>query len=115
MSGVRVLVGTAKGAFILTADSKREKWEVLGPFFAGRTVYHMRTYSNNRTRLHLGQTSGRFQKPNRRKEWMTTSATHWLVSGLCPVIQAVFDHKQLHSARCEEPQAAAIANTVSQF
>ena len=35
MSGVRVLVGTRKGAFILTSDGKREKWDVSGPHFAG--------------------------------------------------------------------------------
>ena len=28
MSQVRVLVGTKKGAFILTADGKREHWEI---------------------------------------------------------------------------------------
>lgn len=35
MSGVRVLVGTRKGAFILTSDGQREKWNVSGPFFWG--------------------------------------------------------------------------------
>ena len=35
MSGVRVLVGTKKGAFVLTSDAKREKWDVSGPFFGG--------------------------------------------------------------------------------
>ena len=28
MSGVRVLVGTRKGAFVLTSDERREKWDV---------------------------------------------------------------------------------------
>ena len=28
MSGVRVLVGTRKGAFMLTADAEREQWDV---------------------------------------------------------------------------------------
>ncbi len=32
MSQVRVLVGTKKGAFILTSDGKRDKWDVSGPF-----------------------------------------------------------------------------------
>src|SRR5215467_3367242 len=32
MSGVRILVGTRKGAFVLTADGKRERWDVSGPF-----------------------------------------------------------------------------------
>ena len=35
MSKVRVLVGTKKGAFILTADGQRQDWEVSGPHFAG--------------------------------------------------------------------------------
>ncbi len=35
MSGVRVLVGTRKGAFILTSDGKRERWDISGPHFGG--------------------------------------------------------------------------------
>ena len=42
MSGVRVLVGTRKGAFILASDAKREQWEVSGPHFAGWEVYHLK-------------------------------------------------------------------------
>ena len=43
MSKVRVLVGTRKGAFILTADGKREQWDVSGPHFAGlRELYHLK-------------------------------------------------------------------------
>ena len=42
MSKVRVLVGTRKGAFILTADGKRDKWEVSGPHFAGWEMYHVK-------------------------------------------------------------------------
>ena len=39
MSGVRVLVGTRKGAFILTSDGKREKWESAAPTLpAGRFI-----------------------------------------------------------------------------
>ena len=41
MSGVRVLVGTRKGAFVLTADGARKEWEVRGPFFPGLEVYHL--------------------------------------------------------------------------
>ena len=33
MSGVRVLVGTRKGAFVLTSDGKRKDWKVTGPLF----------------------------------------------------------------------------------
>ena len=42
MSGVRVLVGTRKGAFVLTSDGKREQWEVSGPHFAGWEIYHVK-------------------------------------------------------------------------
>jgi photosystem II stability/assembly factor-like uncharacterized protein len=41
MSSVRVLVGTRKGAFVLTADGAREEWSVDGPHFAGWEVYHV--------------------------------------------------------------------------
>ena len=41
-SGVRVLVGTRKGAFILTSDGKRQKWDVSGPHFAGWELYHVK-------------------------------------------------------------------------
>ena len=42
MSGVRVLVGTRKGAFILTADGARKRWKVSGPHFAGWEIYHVK-------------------------------------------------------------------------
>ena len=42
MSKVRVLVGTRKGAFVLTSDGKREKWDVSGPHFAGWEIYHLK-------------------------------------------------------------------------
>ena len=41
MSGVRVLVGTRKGAFVLTSDRERQDWQVEGPHFAGWEVYHV--------------------------------------------------------------------------
>ena len=42
MSSVRVLVGTRKGAFILTADGERKKWAINGPLFGGWEIYHMK-------------------------------------------------------------------------
>ena len=42
MSGVRVLVGTRKGAFILTSDERRERWDVSAPHFAGWEIYHLK-------------------------------------------------------------------------
>ncbi len=42
MSRVRVLAGTQKGAFILSSDGKRDKWEVSGPHFGGWEIYHVK-------------------------------------------------------------------------
>lgn len=60
MSGVRVLVGTRKGAFILTSDGKRAKWKVSGPFFAGWEVYHVKGSPIDPNRLYVSQTSSWF-------------------------------------------------------
>src|SRR5262245_30613316 len=42
MSRVRVLVGTRKGAFVLTSDGKRDRWDVAGPHFGGWEIYHLK-------------------------------------------------------------------------
>src|SRR3954452_15883653 len=60
MSSVRVLVGTRKGAFILTADGKRDKWEVSGPHFAGWELYHVKGSPVDPNRIYASQTSGWF-------------------------------------------------------
>jgi len=60
MSGVRVLVGTRKGAFILTADGKREKWSIDGPHFAGWEMYNLKGSPADPDRLYASQTSGWF-------------------------------------------------------
>jgi photosystem II stability/assembly factor-like uncharacterized protein len=60
MSNLRVLVGTRKGAFILTSDGKREKWDVSGPHFAGWEIYHMKGSDVDPNRIYASQTSGWF-------------------------------------------------------
>jgi photosystem II stability/assembly factor-like uncharacterized protein len=60
MSGVRVLVGTRKGAFVLTSDGKRKNWKVEGPHFAGWEIYHMKGSPADPNRLYASQTSGWF-------------------------------------------------------
>jgi hypothetical protein len=60
MSNVRVLVGTRKGAFVLSSDGKREKWDVSGPHFAGWEIYHLKGSSADPNRLYASQTSGWF-------------------------------------------------------
>jgi hypothetical protein len=42
MRRVRLLVGTRKGAFLLTSDGKRKDWLVSGPHFAGWEIYHLK-------------------------------------------------------------------------
>src|SRR6201987_923392 len=58
MSEVRVLVGTRKGAFVLTADGTRENWRVDGPHFAGWEMYHLKGSPADPNRIYASQTSG---------------------------------------------------------
>ena len=60
MSSVRVLVGTKKGAFVLSSDGKRERWDVAGPHFGGWEIYHMKGSPVDPNRLYASQTSGWF-------------------------------------------------------
>ena len=60
MSSIRVLVGTRKGAFILSSDGKRQNWEVSGPHFAGWEIYHLKGSPVDPNRLYASQTSGWF-------------------------------------------------------
>ena len=60
MSGVRVLVGTRKGAFVLTADGKRDRWDVSGPFFGGWELYHLKGSPADPNRIYASQSSGWF-------------------------------------------------------
>ena len=55
MSGVRVLVGTRKGAFILTSDGKRQTWDVSGPHFGGWEMYHLKGSPVAPDRLYASQ------------------------------------------------------------
>jgi photosystem II stability/assembly factor-like uncharacterized protein len=76
MSGVRVLVGTRKGAFILTSDGKRERWDISGPHFAGWEIYHLKGSPADPNRLYASQTSGWFGQVIQRsndggKTWET--------------------------------------------
>jgi hypothetical protein len=60
MSKIRVLVGTRKGAFILTADGARKRWKVSGPHFAGWEIYHVKGSPVDPNRIYASQTSGWF-------------------------------------------------------
>ena len=76
MSGVRVLVGTKKGAFVLESDGKRDKWEVSGPHFGGWEIYHVKGSPVNPDRIYASQSSGWFGQVMQRssdggKTWET--------------------------------------------
>jgi len=68
VSGVRVLVGTRKGAFILTSDGKRQRWDVSGPHFGGWEIYHVKGSPADPNRLYASQSSGWFGQLMQRSD-----------------------------------------------
>jgi photosystem II stability/assembly factor-like uncharacterized protein len=68
MSTVRVLVGTRKGAFILTSDARRTHWQVSGPHFPGWEIYHLKGSPLNPERIYASQTSGWFGQVIQRSD-----------------------------------------------
>ncbi|WP_433229546.1 WD40/YVTN/BNR-like repeat-containing protein [Actinomadura formosensis] len=68
MSGVRVLVGTRKGAFILTADGARKDWEVSGPHFGGWEIYHVAGSPADPARLYASQSTSWFGQVIQRSD-----------------------------------------------
>jgi len=81
MSGVRLLVGTRKGAFVLTSDGKREKWDVSGPHFAGWEIYHLKGSPVNPNRVYASQTSGWFGQIIQRSD---DGGKTWIQPGTPP-------------------------------
>ena len=80
MGKVRVLVGTKKGAFILSADGKRKDWEVSGPHFAGWEIYHLKGSVVDPNRIYASQSSGWFGQIIQRsddggKTWNTPGSS----------------------------------------
>jgi photosystem II stability/assembly factor-like uncharacterized protein len=78
MSAVRVLVGTRKGAFVLTSDGTRKRWKVSGPFFAGWEIYHLKGSPADPNRLYASQTSGWFGQVIQRSD---DGGTSWEAPG----------------------------------
>ncbi len=68
MSGVRVLVGTRKGAFVLTSDERRERWQVAGPHFGGWEIYHVAGSPADPDRLYASQSGGWFGQVIQRSD-----------------------------------------------
>ncbi|HKM91044.1 MAG TPA: hypothetical protein VJX29_10550 [Candidatus Acidoferrales bacterium] len=85
MSKARVLVGTKKGAFLLTSDGKRQKWEVSGPHFAGWEIYHLKGSPADPNRLYASQSTGWFGQIIQRSD---DGGKTWFQPGTPPGEQA---------------------------
>ena len=68
MSSVRLLVGTRKGAFVLTSDGTRKNWQIAEPHFAGWELYHLKGSPADPDRLYASQSSGWFGQQIQRSE-----------------------------------------------
>ncbi len=68
MTKVRVLVGTAKGGFVLESDGRRSAWTVEGPLFGGWEVYHMAASPADPSRLYASQSTGWFGQVVQRSD-----------------------------------------------
>ena len=81
MSGLRLLVGTRKGAFVLTSDAKRKDWKVDGPHFAGWEIYHVKGSPVDPNRLYASQTSAWFGQVIQRSD---DGGKTWIQPGTPP-------------------------------
>ena len=81
MSGVRVLVGTKKGAFVLSADGKRNNWTVEGPLFGGWEIYHLKGSLVDPNRIYASQSSGWFGQIVQRSD---DGGNTWIQPGVVP-------------------------------
>ncbi len=68
MSQVRVLVGTAKGAFVLTSDGKRKQWDIGGPHFGGQEIYHLKGSPVQPDRIYASQGTDWFRQVMHRSD-----------------------------------------------
>ncbi len=55
MAEVRVLVGTRKGAFVISSDGARRDWKIEGPYFEGWEVMHVQGSPADPDRLYASQ------------------------------------------------------------
>jgi BNR/Asp-box repeat len=81
MSSVRLLVGTRKGAFVLSADGKRKRWDVSGPHFAGWEIYHLKGSPVDPNRIYASQTSSWFGQVIQRSD---DGGKTWVTPGSAP-------------------------------
>jgi hypothetical protein len=81
LSKIRLLVGTRKGAFVLTSDGKRQDWKVDGPHFAGWEIYHVKGSPVDPNRLYASQTSAWFGQIIQRSD---DGGKTWIQPGTSP-------------------------------
>jgi len=81
MSSVRLLVGTRKGAFVLTSDGTRKNWDISGPHFGGWEMYHLKGSPVDPNRIYASQTSGWFGQIIQRSD---DGGKTWLQPGTPP-------------------------------
>jgi hypothetical protein len=68
MSQIRLLVGTRKGAFILTADGTRTDWSIEGPLFSGWEIFHLKGSPVDPDRIYASQSSSWFGQVIQRSD-----------------------------------------------
>jgi photosystem II stability/assembly factor-like uncharacterized protein len=68
MAGARVLVGTRKGAFVLTSDERRQDWSVTGPHFGGWEIYHLKGSAADPNRIYCSQSTSWFGQQIQRSD-----------------------------------------------
>ena len=104
MSKDRVLVGTKKGAFILTSDGARKRWKVSGPHFAGWEIYHVKGSPVDPNRIYASQTSDWFGQIIQRSD---DGGKTWIQPGTAPASQ------RPRPMECRRPKATSSFTTVS--
>ena len=68
MTRIRVLVGTRKGAFVLSGDGTRSNWQIDGPHFGGWEIYHVNGSPADPDRLYASQSTGWFGQVIQRSD-----------------------------------------------
>ena len=68
MSGVRLLVGTRKGAFVIESDGTRRDWRTSAPHFGGWELYHLKGSPAEPNRIWASQSSGWFGQQLQRSD-----------------------------------------------
>ena len=85
MSGVRVLLGTQKCAFILTSDGNRQRWKLSDPLFVGWEIFHITGSIADPNRLYASQFNSWFgqliQRSNDGGETWEPAGNRFLFEG----------------------------------